>query len=218
MADKFPNTEVLGIDIAAVQPAFVPPGVIFEIEDAEEDWLWPSDHFDFVHGRDLLTAIRDWPRLISQAFRVMRPGGWIQLASTIPDVQSDDNTLPPNCAFKEVGDTFLEMGEKMGAPVTAPRRWSTQLERAGFINVEDVVLKIPSNPWPKDKRLRSVGAIERAMLVDGLEAYMLRGWTQNMGRKVEDCHMLCALAKRELSSTSMHAYVDFHITYGQKPS
>ena len=218
MADRFVNAEVVGSDIAAIQPSFLPVNCTFEIEDAEDDWPYPAMSFDFVHGRDLMTAIRDWPTLIAQAYNVLRPGGWVQLASTIPDLHSDDNTVPHNSAFKEACDVYRAIGEKMGAPATAPRRWSSQMSRIGFTNIRDTVLKIPSGPWAKDKRLRNVGAIERLMLVEGLEAYLLRGWTQTLGRKAEDCSLLCALAKRELYNPKMHSYVEFHITYGQKPA
>jgi len=217
IADRYPRAEVVGTDIAAIQPSFIPPNCLFEIEDIEDDWPYPPEHFDFIHCRELLTAIRDWPRLIAQSYYAMRPGGWIELASTIPDVSSDDGTLPPQSAFKEAGDLYREIGDRMGASIDAPRRWKYQLTEAGFVNVEDVVLKIPSGPWAKDKRLRKVGAVERLMLTEGLEAYMLRGWTQTMGRKAEDLTVLCALAKRELNDPKMHAYVYFHITYGQKP-
>jgi 2-polyprenyl-3-methyl-5-hydroxy-6-metoxy-1,4-benzoquinol methylase len=40
MADKYPGAQVLGIDIAAVQPRWVPPNCLFEIEDAEDEWTF----------------------------------------------------------------------------------------------------------------------------------------------------------------------------------
>ncbi|UZP39768.1 hypothetical protein NXS19_007584 [Fusarium pseudograminearum] len=37
MADEHPSDKVIGIDISAVQPAFVPPNCIFQIDDAQLD-------------------------------------------------------------------------------------------------------------------------------------------------------------------------------------
>ena len=82
MADKY-AAEVIGCDIAAVQPSFVPPNCIFEIEDVEAEWLYPPAHFNFIHCRDCMTAIRDWPRLLEQSHTALRPGGWIELSSTV---------------------------------------------------------------------------------------------------------------------------------------
>lgn len=217
MADKFPHAEIIGNDIAAVQPSFVPPNCIFEIEDVEEDWPYPRQYFDFIHGREFLYAIRDWPRLISQAHNALRPGGWIQLASSYPLLRSDDDTLPPNSALLEITDSFIEISEKAGASVHALREWKHQLTDAGFINVADVVLKIPMNGWPKDDLLRQVGELEEWMLRDGMESLMLRGWTQVLHRPAEDLALYIALAKKELRDTSVHSYIFFHITYGQRP-
>ena len=40
MADKYPEAQVVGIDIAGVQPNCVPPNCQFEIEDAEDEWTF----------------------------------------------------------------------------------------------------------------------------------------------------------------------------------
>lgn len=40
MADRYPSAQVTGMDIAAVQPHWVPPNCHFEIDDAEEDWTF----------------------------------------------------------------------------------------------------------------------------------------------------------------------------------
>lgn len=218
MADKFPDCEVLGVDIAAIQPQFVPPNCQFEIDDVEEDWPYRPSHFDFIHGRDLMTAVRDWPRLISQAHHHLKPGGWIQLASTIPGARTDDDTIPENSGYVESGRLYEEIALAMGAPLDAPRSWGEQMRAAGFVNVQDVVYKLPMGPWPRSKRLRTVGRLEQIMILEGgFEAYMLRGYTQVLGRKPEDLQIILALARREVRDPSIHTYVQYHVTYGQKP-
>lgn len=51
----------------------VPPNLSFEIDDAEEDWLFDPQSIDFVHARYLFHGIRDWPRLLQQAKRSPQP-------------------------------------------------------------------------------------------------------------------------------------------------
>lgn len=218
MADKFPNCEVLGVDIAATQPDFVPPNLNFEIDDVEEDWPYRPAHFDFVHARDLMTAVRDWPRLISQAYTHLKPGGWIQLACTIPGALSDDDSIPPNSGYIEASNIYHELAEVMGAPLVAPRSWAEQMRDAGFTQVRDEIYKLPMGPWPRSKRLRAVGKLEQMMITDGgFEAYMMRGYTEFLGRKKEDLQVILALARREVKDPSIHTYVQFHVTYGMKP-
>ena len=44
------------------------------IDDAEADWGYEHNPFDFVHGRSLELSIKDMPRLIGQAYKYARPG------------------------------------------------------------------------------------------------------------------------------------------------
>ena len=218
MADKYPAAEVVGVDIAATQPHFVPPNCTFEIDDVEEDWPYHTSHFDFIHGRDLMTAIRDWPRLLSQAYMHLKPGGWIQLCSTIPGALSDDNSIPPNSGYVESGRLYFEIAEKMGAPLDAPKQWAAQMRDVGFTHVHNEVYKLPMGLWPRSKRLRTVGRMEQIMILDGgFEAYMLRGYTQVLGGRPEDLQVTLTDAKREVRDPSIHTYVQYWITYAMKP-
>lgn len=219
MADKYPFAEVTGVDIAATQPGFVPPNCTFEIDDVEDDWPYRDAHFDLIHGRDLMTAVRDWPRLLAQAFTHLKPGGWIQLCSTIPGALSDDDSIPPNSGYVESGRLYFEIAEKMGAPLDAPKQWAAQMRDVGFTDVQDEVYKLPMGAWPRSKRLRTVGRMEQIMILDGgFEAYMLRGYTQVLGGRPEDLQATLAHAKREVRDPSVHTYVQYWITYARKPS
>ncbi|KAJ4409040.1 hypothetical protein N0V91_002855 [Didymella pomorum] len=218
MADAYPSASILGVDIAATQPPFVPPNCTFEIDDVEEDWPYRRAEFDFVHGRDLMTAVRDWPRLIAQAFTHLKPGGWIQLCSTIPGALSDDNTIPADSGYVESGRLYFDIAERMGAPLDAPKAWAKQMKDAGFENVRDEVYKLPMGAWARSKRLRTVGKMEQIMILDGgFEAYMLRGYTQVLSGRAEDLTAILERAKREVRDPSVHTYVQYWITYARKP-
>lgn len=93
MAENHPSATVTGVDIAATMPEWVPPNVQFEIEDVEEDWLFAKDSFDFIFGRELLMAIRDWPRMIKQAYDHLKPGGYLELQMTFPKTFCEDGSL-----------------------------------------------------------------------------------------------------------------------------
>lgn len=68
-ADEHPSAIVTGTDLSPIQPTWVPPNVKFEIDDAQDEWTWPDNHFDFIHMRCLMGSMKDWPYLYSQAFR-----------------------------------------------------------------------------------------------------------------------------------------------------
>lgn len=217
MADKYPSAQVTGVDIAPIQPSWTPPNCIFELDDVEEDWSFRRETFDFIYAREFLMAIRDWDRLIKQSFDHLKPGGWLELSATIPDIRSDDDSIPKNSAYLEAGKIFFEMASKMGTPLEAPRSWKEQAERNGFVDVKEVIYKLPMGPWPKDKRLKEIGAVERMMLLEGFEAYMLRGYIQVLGGDPNTLQVILAQARRELSDPTIHTYVFYHIVYGRKP-
>jgi hypothetical protein len=50
VADDFPGSTVIGIDLSPIQPTLVPPNLEFIVQDLEEPWEMPNK-FDFVHNR-----------------------------------------------------------------------------------------------------------------------------------------------------------------------
>lgn len=67
MGDQFPSANVMGIDLSPIQPDWVPANVHFVVDDAESEWVYPEDHFDYIHTRHTVMAIKDWPKLYRTA-------------------------------------------------------------------------------------------------------------------------------------------------------
>lgn len=68
-ADLYPSAEVIGTDLSMIQPDWVPPNLRFDIDDAELEWTFEPNSFDFIHNRNFVCSIRNWPRLVEQAFK-----------------------------------------------------------------------------------------------------------------------------------------------------
>ena len=207
MADKYASALIIGVDTASIQPSWVPPNVQFEIDDIEDDWLWAKESFDFIHGRELILAIRDWPKLIKQSFQALKPGGYLELAGSVPLFASDDGTLPAEGAYLELAQVFFDMGEKIGASGKDPLRWRGLLEAMGFVDVKETILKIPTNPWPKDKRLKQIGALELAHYFYGIDNLFARAYTQVLGGDPAYLQILLAKCRKQVQDRSMHSYL-----------
>lgn len=72
---------VIGTDLSPIQPCFVPPNLKFELDDAQLEWTYEENIFDFVHIRCLMGSINDWAKLYSDAFRyvfLIRPCSWLR--------------------------------------------------------------------------------------------------------------------------------------------
>ncbi|GJN67126.1 hypothetical protein PLICBS_001150 [Purpureocillium lilacinum] len=217
MADQYPSAKIIGVDTAPVQPSVLPPNLVFEVDDIEHDWLWAPSSFDFIHGRELIMAIHDWPRLIRQAFNHLKPGGHLQLAGSYPDFQSDDGTLPSDSAYVEMGKIYFDMSERIGASGREVLKWKHYLSQAGFDDVHERIYKIPTNPWPKDERLKKVGVFELNHFRDSIANVFARGYEQILHGDPAYFQVLLAQARKEVLDRRMHSWVPFYVVYGRRP-
>jgi SAM-dependent methyltransferase len=71
VADEYPNTEFLGLDLSPIQPELVPENVHFVVDDIEHEngWDYPENKFDFIHVRHTLHSIKDRQQLFERALR-----------------------------------------------------------------------------------------------------------------------------------------------------
>jgi hypothetical protein len=63
----------MGVDLSPIQPEWVPPNVRFMVDDVESEWLLPQNHYDYIHSRHTVMAIKDWPKLMRQALQYVPP-------------------------------------------------------------------------------------------------------------------------------------------------
>jgi SAM-dependent methyltransferase len=94
MAEAFPNSEVIGVDIAPTQPKWVPSNLKFEIDDVQQDWTFEENSFDFIHLRYMHAAIGDWNKLYRQMYKALKPGGWFQHLEPNIELRPQNPTVP----------------------------------------------------------------------------------------------------------------------------
>ncbi|KAF2457406.1 S-adenosyl-L-methionine-dependent methyltransferase, partial [Lineolata rhizophorae] len=205
-AEMFPQAEVIGTDLSAIQPSWVPPNCRFQIDDAEQDWTFKPAQFDYIHNRNFVCSIRDWPRLIRQSFSHVRPGGWVEWQEKHPLFLSDDDSLPADGALDTWGRTFFDAGVTFGTSPYSPQHLADQMREAGFVDVREHVLKLPVGPWPKDKRLKHVGMFEMVNMVEGVEALSMRLFTRALGWSPERVQLLLERVRKEAKDRKVHSY------------
>ena len=206
VADLLPSARVLGVDIAPIQPLWVAPNCSFEIDDIEANWTYKRDHFDLIHLRDPLLVVRDWPRLLQQALEHLRPGGWFEVSSIHPQPTSDDGSMPPDSGFKLMCDKLVEASILFGASCDNPPQYADYLRTAGFVQVTEHIFKIPSSPWPKDKRLKHIGALEMANVIAGSTAFALRCFESVFGWSKEQTEVAMIAFRRDVKNRRYHQY------------
>lgn len=92
-ADEHPDSQVVGIDLSPIQPSSHPPNCRFFVDDVESPWTFEEEKFDYVHGRAMAGAIRDWDALLEQVYANLTEDGWVELQEYESVYKSDDDSL-----------------------------------------------------------------------------------------------------------------------------
>ena len=143
-ADKFSACNVIGTDISPIQPTWVPPNLRFDIDDYNKEWTYNDNTFDFIHIRWITGTVTDWHTLYKEAYRCLKPGGWIEHIDTSTNVLSDDGTVGKDTAMGQWGKIWQEAGRRMGTPmdVTEKNIQEEGMKEAGFVNLSKETYKV----------------------------------------------------------------------------
>ncbi|KAM5346298.1 hypothetical protein ACJ41O_009303 [Fusarium nematophilum] len=217
-ADEFPNVSVTGTDLAPIQPSWVPPNLQFQIDDCTQDWTFPNDSIDYIHMRWLIGSIQDWTALFKEAYKSLKPGGYLESYEPSSQLQSDDGTVAEKGAMSQWGNFFKEGGRKIGRPFTVVEDSIQRkaMEEAGFVDIQERDFKNPFGGWPKDEKLREIGQYAQLALdqdAEGTILYMATtlGWTK------EEVGVYLAHFRRESRSKGVHAFYLQKVVWGRKP-
>jgi hypothetical protein len=87
------------------------------------------------------------------------------------------------------------------------------MENAGFEDVTEIRYKVPTSPWPKDKRMKLIGAFEMQSLLRGASAFSLRifgkayGWTQ------AETEMFLMKMRCDVRDLKYHTYYELSVSF-----
>ncbi|KAJ6256186.1 hypothetical protein Dda_9021 [Drechslerella dactyloides] len=217
MADQYPSAHVVGNDLSPIQPKWVPPNVSFEVDDVESEWTHPDDTFDYIFCRYMLGSIKDWERLFCQAFKALKPGGYLEVLDPDSTLRCSDDTLTPDSALLEWDERFIKSANTMGRSVVSAPRYAGWMRDAGFVDVDENIIILPNSPWPKDKHLRELGGYHMAAFMEGLEGMSLRLFTHFGGMDVPAIQVLLARTRKDLRNRALHTYFHLHSIVARKP-
>ncbi|KAM0547311.1 hypothetical protein ACHAPJ_010446 [Fusarium lateritium] len=217
-ADQYPGAEIIGTDLSPIQPSWVPPTVQFEIEDCTREWTFKSNFADYIHARWLMGSVKDWDAFFSEAFRVCKPGAWVESHEASSNISSPDNTVRPESAMGHWGKFFIEGGKKLGATFTGVDDGTQRkaMEDAGFINIQEFRFRNPIGSWPEDPVEKRMGSYCKWGLETDSEGFILfmahtLGWTR------EEILVYVAQFRKEIRSGKHHGYFAQRVIWGQKP-
>lgn len=101
--------------------------------------------------RWLVGSVGDWDALFAQAYRALRPGGWIQSFESMPLFESDDGSVPEDSALGQWGKFFIQFGESIQRSFTivADEIQAKGLREAGFVDIGESNFKVCRQEIPR---------------------------------------------------------------------
>ncbi|KAF5549805.1 methyltransferase [Fusarium mexicanum] len=183
-----------------------------------QEWTFKENSLDYVHMRFLVGSIIDWPGLFKQAYKCLKPGGYIESHEASPCIGSDANSVSEDSAIGQWGKIFMEGGRKLQRPfsVLEDNVQVESMKEAGFVNIEEEEIKVPIGGWPEDPKLKEAGQYFQAAILQDVEGTLmfianLLGWSN------EEIHVFAARYRREIRSKKVHGYFRGKVVWAQKP-
>lgn len=203
VAEKYPSAAVVGIDISPIQPVWVPPNCSFLVDNFE-NWAFKENKFDFIHIRLISGCVKDLQKLYRDAFRSLKPGGWLEHTEI-------NNTPDGDCKhWRKYADYCQSAAEKKGRSFDLADKIEPCMRTAGFDALQTKLHSLPV--WdgmglvsPNSPRDVQIGYFHWIYLNDirGRIAVVLGdtlGWSQ------EQIEVQEALMRRELRSSKVFLF------------
>ncbi|KAI9247697.1 S-adenosyl-L-methionine-dependent methyltransferase [Phascolomyces articulosus] len=159
MASQHAQAQVLGLDIR------LPPeqnlasmkNLRFIRTDIHERWPMSDAAVDLIFQRNMANHIKkeQWKTLLEEMYRVLKPGGSIELLELDP---CHHNPGPVQKTFEEFSRTHWE---ELELDYDFSNAIKGYLEQVGFEVIEQRQLDIPIGEWPEESELKQFGFINK---------------------------------------------------------
>ncbi|TGO61163.1 hypothetical protein BCON_0029g00040 [Botryotinia convoluta] len=207
MGDTFPKAEVQATDLSPIQPVSVPENVHFYIDDAsDDDWVLPSNHFDYIHTRVLLGCFKDFETIIKRGFHYTKPGGYMESQEIVFTPYCDDESMTETWPFLEWIGCVEKAAIEAGRSMNIAKNLKSWYEAAGFVDVQEKVFKLPVNPWSKDKHLHNLGEMSEENWLACLSSFSMALFSRILNWKQEQIEIYVVWGRKpeenEKSSSS----------------
>lgn len=203
-ATEHPESDVLGTDLSPIQPEYVPPNCRFEVDDAEDEWVFGAP-FDLIHARFMCGSFSNFPAIFESCYENLNPGGWVEFQDYYVKLQAMDDSLA-GTALERWNDLVLEGVRRMGKNGLAAARFKAQMLDAGFVDVVERKYALPGNPWAKGDDQKMLGVMQLENILDGIHGMSIGLFTKMLGMSAEEVELLLVDVRKDMKNTKIHFY------------
>ncbi|QSS59193.1 TAM domain methyltransferase [Histoplasma capsulatum] len=172
--------------------------------------------FDFIHTREITGSVHNYSKLFERAYRHVAPGGYLEMQSMEANFFSDDGTHERAVTAMQWQRLLVEASRRFGKELGVEGGWKEGMEQAGFVDVEEVVFKVPLSPWPKDARMKDLGRYQATHVQEMLQSYSLALFTRVLEWSKEELDVLLRAVGNDLKDMRSHLYTKVRVVYGRK--
>lgn len=147
--------------------------------------------------------------------RNLKVGGWVEFQDFASDICCDDGSMKDNDPLDRFIQVAVKGMRKLGCHRFGVQDIKDSLDRAGFVNVRLHTIKVPIGPWARDKRLKSAGAMMKAVVSESLGAFAAKPFNA-LGIPPQERKDFIVGVKESLDDKRIHRYVKLSFCYGQK--
>lgn len=203
-AQQHPKSNVLGVDLSAVEPATDLPNCKFISADITKDWekSLAAGNFDYIHSRTILAFMRDWKTYFERCYAALSPGGWFEVQEVLWPVKSDRQ--PPfesdQSPYIRWSHALADGSAKLGIDSSIPRLFKVMMEDAGFLDVGERWIRWPLGPWIQDEKLKQVGELIPSATLRILRPMTMRVLREETGWEAEEVEKIMEGVRKDLGS------------------
>ncbi|ORX59007.1 S-adenosyl-L-methionine-dependent methyltransferase [Hesseltinella vesiculosa] len=236
MSTAFPNSIFIGLDLDTSFPKFIKPqNCYFRACDITQWPLpLPDNSVDFIFHRDMNWTLlsMQWPHLVKEYLRILRPGGWVECMEM--EIESKSTRQHE----QHLNDHVMHGLSLQGQDPAIARKLPSMLALQGFRRVSSQFQSLPLGwGWahhgrssrhpsrrgkptpPPTSPLKTDGCSEYARAAAGQYRCLLeslRPWLANaLSCTPEKYDML--LDRVQTEWVDAHSYINWHAVIAQKP-
>ncbi|TKA77097.1 hypothetical protein B0A55_03580 [Friedmanniomyces simplex] len=224
--DEYPQATVVGVDLSLPETDDLPARLEMRTGDLEADWstfLPDEEKFDYIHARMFCAAIKDPRRMLQQAVKHLKPGGWFEwqelhtrIFCACPDVLDIDKCR--HSCYWEAQQKLAAGIAKFGIDLWKGAALQPLFDQGGLYQNHQVVTTTPVGCWPEDKVDKEKGLLRRQVLLQGMESLYMGPLTKGLGMEKAEVDELLEKVRGELRADEARHYLKFHTYYGRKPT